>query len=64
MAEAAAPRLQLANSFRPEEVRALCTLFSRLLTGGDVVQLVRSPAMRSAYAKFLRMREKLEGSDG
>jgi hypothetical protein len=51
-------RVQLATTFRAEEVAVLCLIFAKLQCGGDVAQLVRSPAARSAYAKFLRMRDK------
>lgn len=53
-------KAQLSNSFRCIEVKAFQHVARTLQRGGDVQQIMRSPAWQSLAAKFARMRAKAE----
>jgi hypothetical protein len=48
-----------SNSFRAEEVEAMCNLLSTLYKGGDTDVILRSDPMRRVAMKFTRMRENI-----
>ena len=49
-----------AQSFRADEVEAMVTLLGTLMRGGDGTLIARSPVLQGVYAKFVRMKQKLE----
>ena len=54
--QAAAPA-PLTLTFRPEEVDAALTIFSKLSKGEDTSIVARSRTVQALYAKFMRLRE-------
>lgn len=51
-------KVQLATTFTEGEVSALESLMRAPREGRDASVIVRHPAVASAHAKFLRMRDK------
>lgn len=50
-----------ATTFRRDEVDAVNKIFELISHGGDPAIVARSEPARSAWAKFVRMRDKLRG---
>lgn len=49
-----------AQSFRADEVRVVIDIFATLMRGGDAATLAASAAGKDVYAKFVRMKRKLD----
>jgi hypothetical protein len=50
--------VQVANSFRRDEIAAIVSLFRAMREGRDVRQIMRGEPIRTLEAKFVRMSRK------
>jgi hypothetical protein len=54
------PKGRAAQSFRADEVNVVVDIMTKLMQGGDPSTIGRSDPARRVYAKFVRMKQKLE----
>jgi len=51
---------RISHSFSSAEIVAVVDIMTALMRGGDASTIARSEAARSVYAKFVRMKQKLD----
>ena len=54
------PGTNAGNTFTKAEIDGVCQMLDKLHRGEDVTVMLRQPAVRSLYAKFKRMKRKLD----
>lgn len=53
-------RLQASNSFKPDEIDIMRSMFAAYRRGGDIAAYMRNPAMLRVAAKFTKMAARIE----